>query len=234
MAKNAYDSAIKTYSDYLSTLSSKYNNLLSQLESEYGTSSAKLSANQGVQKTTLTNEIAKRGLTAAAGDTYFDTQQNALSSNQAVDTQDLLNKYQASRLATTNAQSEDVFNINSAIGDLKTKKQDAADAEKRWKKEMKLKEKEYKLSKKNSADDLAYKYASLKNSSSSSSGSKQSILDTYVNNLNNAANGSYGKGDSVSKGLRERLRDQAIAAGLDEKTAQKYMDNYLPIGWEWR
>ncbi len=235
---SSYDEAIKVYTNYLPQLQAKYNTILTQLSAEQANAQAQQGQLFGTQKTSLTNDIAKRGLTATAGDSFFDSQQEALAWNQNIQANDLLNKYAALRNDVTASQTADVMGINSAIAALQTSKSEALQAQKNWEKEQeRLKkaakqaqknwEKEYKNAKSQAERDYLLKVKELTKLGSS----QQDILDAYIDKLIDAY--SKGAGDKTKKGVREMLRDQAIAAGLNKDIAQKYMDLYLPIGWEW-
>lgn len=243
MANNissSYDNAIKVYSDYLPQLQAKYSNLLTQLSNEQTTAQGQQQQLFGTQKTQLTNDIAKRGLTASAGDQFFDTQQGALSSNQNVMSSDLLNKYAASRNEVVANQNEATMGISSAIAGLNTNKVSAVQAQQNWEKEQDAQKKAAKQAQKNW--EKQYKAAKTKderdylleikkmNETSSKGNSTKDIMNSYLNNLSSAKANQNGVS---SNGLRELIRDQAVNAGLDYNTANNLMMKYLPNGWEW-
>jgi len=234
---SSYDTAIQTYTQLLPQLQGKYNALLTQLQNEQNTAQAQQTQQFGTEKTSLTANLAKRGITAKAGDQFFDTEQGKLSQNQGVQAQDLLNKYQSQRLGVTTAQTQDEAEIKQAIAGLNTERSNKlidlknADRtfklqkeaqkfdEKKWKKE-------YKAARSDADRDYLLKLKELNKNSGKDS---QANLSGYLDDLRSAASGDLG----FAPNLRENIRDKAIAAGISKDVAQKYMEMYLPNGWEW-
>jgi len=146
---NSYDAAIQTYNNYLPQLQAKYNNAFTQLQNELSSSQAKQGQLFGVQKTGLTNDIAKKGLTASAGDSFYDSEQGKLSANQNVQSQDLLTKYAGLRNDILNSQNQDTLSVNAAIANLVKDKANYEQSQKNWEEEMKFNKKKEKQAQKN-------------------------------------------------------------------------------------
>lgn len=232
---NAYDQGIAVYQNYLPQMTAKYNAVLTDLENKYNTETGKQNQTFGAERTTLTNSLAKRGLTASAGDQYFDTQHNALAGNQNVLSQDLLQKYASSRNDVLGQQVDATTDVMSKIAALQKDKQADLIDYKKWKKEYdRLKKqdkraakqwkKEFEQKKIDSAADRAYSYYSTNVSKNKDTSTPEESL---IGDITAAVSGS----GNYAPYLRELIYNR-YKGKVSENTLQKYISQYMPNGWE--
>jgi len=219
----SYDDAISKYNEMLPALQAKYNSLLTQLESEKTTEVAAQDLRQGGEKTGLTNEIAKRGLTATAGDTNFDTQQGKLDANHGIEDNKLLNAYQSQKLGITGQQQEAEMTIQQALAALGIEKGSKL-GEELWKK-AEFKQGQFLSDREQANTDRVFnenvrqfglEYA-LKQKADARAGKgtspdPDSALTSYINDVNTTR---YGTG-AVPDYFKESTRKSALAAGARE------------------
>ncbi len=238
---SAYDKAVKVYSDYLPQLRAKYNNVLTQLTNELATSQAKQNQYFGSQQTQLTNDIAKRGLTAKPGDQFFDTQQSSLKGNQNIQSNDLLNKYAKLRNTAVTNENQGIMGINSSIANLNTQESAQRQAQNNWIDEQRLAKKRFKYTKKQgrisnnqwlrsfnqnkSNSDRSYGLSMSKYNLSSANKptAKQEMLKDIYGALSGVGN--------YAPHIRELIA-KSYKGKIDNETIQKYIRKYMPNNWE--